>query len=155
MLKNYMMNHTVIILLLILMIIIALNYKKISYHKMYKVFLKNMKNIIDEQIKDKKYKKDKIDKKYIKDKKDKKSIKNKKYKNKKEYIIPDDLSIENISIDNITEEELNFKKDKYINKDKDVNKDKDDSSFLSDVSSIDLNTIDNSNNTNVTPLSFD
>ncbi len=143
-----MMNHTVIILLLILMIIIALNYKKISYHKMYKVFLKNMKNIIDEQIKDKndkKYKKEKNDKKNKKEKKEKKNIKNK--KSKKEYIISDDISIENISIDNITEEELNFKKDKDVNKD--------DSSFLSDVSSIDLNTIDNSNNTNGTPLSFD
>ena len=126
-----MMNQTVIILLLILMIIIALNYKKISYHKMYKKFLKEIKKIIDEQIKDKKSDKDKD------------KNKEKKNKVKKPKPIPDDITIENISIDNITEEELNFIKNN------------DGDSFLSDVSSIELNSIDNSNNTNVTPLSFD
>ena len=133
-----MMNNTVIILLLILMIIIALNYKKFSYHKLYKNFLKQIKKIIDEQIENKNHKNDKI---YKKDKKNK--DKKNSHKRKSKHLTSDNITIENISIDNITEEGLNFIKDKEGD------------SFLSDISSIDINSIDNSNNTNATPLSFD
>jgi sortase (surface protein transpeptidase) len=123
-----MMNQTVIILLLILLIIIALNYKKISYNKIYKKFLRYLKEYIDEQMNKKR---SKSKKKHSKSKSSSKSdkIHDELRENKKH--------IDDITIDNLINESVKIK---------------DGDSFLSDMSSLDFNTIDGDSNTS---LSFD
>ena len=127
------MNQTIIILLLILLIIIALNYKNISYDKIYKKVLKIIRNYISE----------KMDKKKRRHKKKKESSKNK------------------FNQDDFNQYEFNEDEDDDLNKIiEESNKMNDGSfdtnsngSFLSDISTVELNTIDSGNSVG-TSLSF-
>lgn len=123
MLKNIYMNQTIIILLLILLIIIALNYKNISYDKIYKKVLKIIRDYISE----------KMEKKKRKHKKRKHSSKNKLTKQE--------------------EIEFEFKEDDNLSRIIEESNNNDGSSFLSDISTVDINTLDSGNSVG-TSLSF-
>ena len=124
------MNQTIIILLLILLIIIALNYKNISYDKIYKKVLKIIRDYISE----------KMDKKKRRHKKKKESSKNKSNQDdfNQDYDDDDDLN-------KIIEESNKMNDDSF-----DTNSN---GSFLSDISTVELNTIDSGNSVG-TSLSF-
>lgn len=117
------MNHTIIILLLILLIIIALNYKNISYDKIYKKVLKIIREYISE----------KMEKKKRKHKKKKHSSKNKLAKHE--------------------EIEFEFKEDDNLSRIIEESNNNEGSSFLSDISTVDINTLDSGNSVG-TSLSF-
>jgi predicted Holliday junction resolvase-like endonuclease len=108
------MTQIVLILLLVLLIIIALNYKKIKYTKTYKKCLSRIRDFIDSQTKSKK--------------KSKIKSKNKSKHNKSEIIKEQDITNDNITISDVLD---------------DSNKVNDDNiSLLSDISTIDMNSLD-------------
>lgn len=119
------MEQIVIILILVLLIIIALNYKKIKYNKIYKKSLNFIKNIIDEQIKSKDKKK----------KSRRHRSKKSKHHKKIEEITNDDITIGDV----IGENNEIYDNESNVNN----NDNNDNISFLTDVSSVDLNSTDN------------
>lgn len=125
------MEQTVIILLLILLIIIALNYKKIKYNKFYKNFLNYIKDMISTQIKD------------LKKKHKNKTSNHKRNKHKskqEENEIENTMNDDEITIGDILRDQDN----KGDNK-----------SNLTDVSSIDLSTLESDKSNDDSVLSFD
>lgn len=131
------MTQTVIILLLILLIIIALNYKKISYDKVYKNVLKILKDYISQKMEKKKHIHNKKKEKYKK----KSSIKNGKIGEEDEFN----------KYDEDEDEDNNFILNKVregTNKD-----DMDNDSYLSNMSTLEINSIDSINSVG-TSLSF-
>jgi len=126
------MEQTVIILFLILLIIIALNYKKIKYNKFYKNFLNYIKDIISKQIKD------------LKKKHKHKTSKHKTSKHKTSKQEENEIE-HNINDDEITIGDILG----------DQKEDRDNKSNLTDVSSIDLSTLESDKSNDDSVLSFD
>jgi hypothetical protein len=130
------MEQTVIILFLILLIIIALNYKKIKYNKFYKNFLNFIKDIISNQIKDLKKKQKHKTNKHKTSKHKTNKHKSKQEENEMEHTMNDD----EITIGDILG---------------DQKEDRDNKSNLTDVSSIDLSTLESDKSNDDSVLSFD
>jgi len=123
------MTRIVLILLLVLLIIIALNYKKIKYNKTYKKCLSRIRDFIDSQTKSKK-------------KSNNKSNKKSKH-NKKQKEVYIDNNNDDITISDVLDES-NMPN---------VNLNDDNISLLSDISTIDMNSLDSKDKDSV--LSFD
>ena len=123
------MTQIVLILLLVLLIIIALNYKKIKYNKTYKKCLSNLRDFIDSQTKSKK--------------KSKNKSKNKsKHNKKKENFVDNPTYDDNITITDILDES-------------NIQNNNDNISLLSDISTIDINSLDSKDKDGESLLSFD
>jgi hypothetical protein len=120
------MTQIVLILLLILLIIIALNYKKIKYNKTYKKCLSRIRDFIDSQTKSKKKSK----------KKSKHNIK------QKQKIVDNTTNEDNITISDVLDESK-------------IPNNNDDISLLSDISTIDMNSLDSKDKDGESLLSFD
>ena len=138
------MTQIVLILLLVLLIIIALNYKKIKYNKTYKKCLSKIRDFIDNQTKSKSKSKTKSKTKSKSKSMSKSMSKSKHNKKQKEIYLDNMTNDDNITISDVLDES-------------NIPNNNDNISLLSDISTIDVNSLDSKdiNKDGESVLSFD